>query len=158
MGLDYNSSFVCSKDKQLQCFRKIVKSCAKQGNKIISIHSVKAAGTVIDELEQAGAFRSCICILHWFTGTANERSLAINNGAFFSINPRMLSTKNGKETIKAIPSESILLETDAPFTKKFNSAEDLKLELEHLAHEISDIRNEDIRNTVEFTSMRVFGE
>ena len=82
------------------------------------IHSVRAVGSVVDELNTAGTFLNNTCIFHWFTGTASERRRAIEAGAWFSINPRMLKTKSGLETIKTIPADRILLETDAPFTMK----------------------------------------
>ena len=91
IGLDFNSGYIASKEQQLSCFRKIIKACADEGNKVLSIHSVKAVGVAIDELKVAGAFQNNICIFHWFTGTAAERKKAIEAGAWFSINPRMLT-------------------------------------------------------------------
>ncbi len=156
IGLDFNSSYMSSKNEQINCFRAIVNACVEQGDKVLSIHSVKAAGAVIDVLETAGAFHTCKCIFHWFTGTVSERKRAIENGALFSINPKMLRTKSGQETIRAIPEESILLETDAPFTKKNTTAEKLKNELTYLVNAVSDLRGKDIFETVERNSELVW--
>ena len=147
-----------SKDEQVMCFRAIVNVCMEQGHKVLSIHSVKAAGIVIDELEKAGTFQTCKCIFHWFTGTVIERKRAIENGALFSINPKMLRTKSGQETIKAIPEESILLETDAPFTPKYNTAEELRDELIHLIEAISDLRKQDMYRIIEANSAAIMGD
>lgn len=155
IGLDFNSAYIHSKEKQIKCFQSIVNACVKDGHKVISIHSVKAAGAVIGELETAGAFQNCKCIFHWFTGTVSELKRAIENGALFSINPNMLRTKSGQETIKAIPEESILLETDAPFTKKYNSVKDLKNELMNMVAAISEIRGQDMNGIIEENSMAV---
>lgn len=148
IGLDFNSQYSTSKEKQLSCFQKIAKLCANEGKKVLSIHSVKAAGAIIDELNDAGTFESCICILHWFTGTTGERKRAVEAGAYFSINSRMLATKSGQETIKAIPAERILLETDAPFTKKIKGIRNLKVELKNIIAGISSIRGRDMSDQI----------
>lgn len=153
IGLDFNSDFIATKDQQLFCFQKIAKSCADEGNKVISIHSVKAAGITIKELEKARTFQNNICIFHWFTGTAAERQRAIDDGAWFSVNPRMLKTKSGQETIRAIPADRVLLETDAPFAVRINSVADLQVELERLIDGISTIRGENIKKQVEKNAM-----
>lgn len=158
IGLDFNSAYTSSKDEQIKCFRAIVNSCMEQGHKVLSIHSVKAAGAVIDELERARTFQTCKCIFHWFTGNVSERKRAIENGALFSINPRMLRTKSGQETIKAIPEESILLETDAPFTMKYHSAIELRRELMYMVEAISDLREQDMYGIIEKNSAVMWGE
>ena len=142
--------------QQLSCFRRISEKCAVEGEKVLSIHSVKATGAVICTLKEAGTFKNCKCIFHWFTGTVSERKAAIENGAYFSINPKMLKTKSGQETICNIPADSILLETDAPFTMKFNFVSDLNTELGSIAKEISYIRGDDIIDQIEENSMKLF--
>lgn len=149
IGLDFNSAYVASKEQQLFFFRKIAKVCADESNKVLSIHSIKAAGVAIDELKRAGTFNNNICIFHWFTGNAAERRIAIDAGAWFSINSKMLKTKSGKDTIKSIPADRLLLETDAPFINKFSSVMELKSELKNLIIEINKIRGEDIQNQIE---------
>ncbi|WP_044931792.1 Qat anti-phage system TatD family nuclease QatD [Oribacterium sp. NK2B42] len=156
IGLDFNSSYIASKEQQLFSFRKIGKACAAEGNKVLSIHSVKAAGAVIDELEKAGTFENNICIFHWFTGTAAERRRAIEAGAWFSINPRMLKTKSGQETIKAIPADRLLLETDAPFVMKIRTTEELAKELNKLVVGISELRAESMFGWITDNSKRLF--
>ena len=156
IGLDFNTGYVESKDQQVVAFRKIAKACAEEGGKVLSIHSVKSATTVIEELEIAGTFKTCICILHWFTGTAKDRQRAIENGAYFSINPKMLRTKSGKDNVIVIPSEKILLETDAPFTKKFFSVVELENELRILVDGIVAARGENIRGQIEENCDRVW--
>ena len=155
IGLDFNSAHIASQKQQRSCFREIAKACAAEGNKVISIHSVKAAGAVIDELEKAETFHNNICIFHWFTGTAAERRRAIEAGAWFSINPQMLKTKSGQETIKAIPANRLLLETDAPFVNNIDSMNSLKKRLEYLVAEISKIQGKDVSSTIEINSLRI---
>lgn len=155
IGLDFNSAYMASKERQLFCFRRIAKACANEGNKVLSIHSVKAAGAVIDELEKAGTFQNNICIFHWFTGTAVERRRAIEAGSWFSINPRMLKTKSGQETIKAIPIDRLLLETDSPFVVKVGTVRMLKKQLLELMTGISELRGIDQSRIIEENSLRI---
>ena len=156
IGLDFNSSYIAFKEQQLSSFWKIAKACADEGNKVLSIHSVKAAGAVIDELAKVGTFQNNICIFHWFTGTAFERSRAIEAGAWFSINPRMLKTKSGLETIKAIPADRLLLETDAPFVNNIDSVRSLKERLEKMVEDISKIRGTREIGMIVDNSLRLF--
>ena len=155
IGLDFNTDFIASKEQQVSCFRKIAKACADEGGKVLSIHSVKAARTVIDELEIAGAFKNNICIFHWFTGSVSECKRAIEAGAYFSINPRMVRTKSGQETIKTVPADRILLETDAPFTIKIPNVNSLIEELQRLVEVISEIHEESIESQIIKTSSRI---
>ena len=155
IGLDFNLAYIASKEQQLSYFREIAKACADEGNKVLSIHSVKALGAVIDELEKAGTFQNNSCIFHWFTGTAAERRRAIEAGAWFSINPRMLKTKSGQETIKMIPADRLLLETDAPFVNNIDSVHSLKERLEELVAGISKIRGKDESSMIEVNSLRI---
>ena len=156
IGLDFNSSYIAFKEQQLSSFRIIAQACADEGNKVLSIHSVKATGAVIDELAKAGTFQNNICIFHWFTGTAFERSRAIEAGAWFSINPRMLKTKSGQETIKAIPADRLLLETDAPFVNNIDSVRSLKERLEKMVEDISKIRGTRESGMIVDNSFRLF--
>lgn len=155
IGLDFNRNFVESKLQQLSCFRKIANACSTEGKKVLSIHSVKSARCLIEILEEERTFQTCQCIFHWFSGTASERKLAIEKGAYFSINSKMLKTKSGQDTIRSIPKDRILLETDAPFTMKFNSVAGLKNELENIAKSISDIRKEDLILQIEENSEKI---
>lgn len=156
IGLDFNSSFIESKAMQLSVFRRIVKVCAVEGDKVLSIHSVKAADAVIDELADARAFSSCTCIFHWFTGTVTARRRAVENGAYFSVNSRMLKTKSGQELVRSVPSNRLLLETDAPFAKRITSSEALKFELTTLVESISQVRCENCATEIRENSALVW--
>lgn len=158
VGLDFNKDFVGSKTKQISCFQRISKACAKEGKKVLSIHSVNASNTVIEILKESETFNNCQCIFHWFTGTVSERKKAIESGAYFSVNSKMLKTKSGQETIRNIPKDRILLETDAPFITKLNSVHDLQNELECIANGISYIRGVDIVSQIAENSMNLFDD
>lgn len=61
----------------------------------------------------------------------------------------MLKTKSGQETIKAIPADRLLLETDAPFTIKIGATKNLAVEFDSLVAGINRIRMEETREQIE---------
>ena len=86
--------------------------------RVISIHAVRSAGAVLDVLESHGLLipnpDSPAIIFHWFSGTSDELIRARNAGCYFSVNERMLASKRGREYVRQIPLDHLLLETDAP--------------------------------------------
>lgn len=126
VGLDFNRQFYESKDKQLHVFDTVIRESAYHEGKIISIHSVKSAKQVLDIIEKYNCCDTCQCILHWYSGELKQLKRAIEMGCFFSINLRMLESANGKNIIKHIPIERILVESDAPFINDVNNMMSLK--------------------------------
>ena len=114
VGLDFAPRREGTFETQLDAFERIVDACCAQNGKVISIHAVRSATTVLDVLERHRATRSNACILHWFSGTSQELARARNMGCYFSINPVMLATKRGRAYVRQIPPERLLLETDLP--------------------------------------------
>ncbi len=82
--------------------------------RVMSIHSSKAASETLDILGRTGCLDACTCVFHWFSGSQDELSRAIDAGCLFSVNERMLKTKRGRAYARAIPEDRLLLETDAP--------------------------------------------
>lgn len=111
IGLDYSKGV--SKE-QTQIFERIIESCESFDDKIISIHSRKAATSVIDIV---GESKNKI-IFHWFTGNNKELERAIDKGYYFSVNSDMLTTKKGEGLISAVPVNKLLIESDSPFIKQ----------------------------------------
>lgn len=114
VGLDFSSRRVGTKSGQIQAINHIVNACAEQGNKVISFHCVQAYDELLSLLETSGAYKTCTCIFHWFSGSSEHLKRARQLGCYFSVNVRMLSSKRGREYAKAIPEKKLLLETDAP--------------------------------------------
>jgi TatD DNase family protein len=109
IGLDYVTENEDERALQRAVFDDILSACADAGNKIISIHSRRAANDVISRV--AGDFPGAI-ILHWFSGS--EENVGSATGCYFSINPAMISSRSGKKLIRAMHPERILTETDGP--------------------------------------------
>lgn len=53
-------------------------------------------------------------IFHWFSGASDDLHRAIKLGCFFSVGPRMLASRRGREYARQIPVSQLLLETDMP--------------------------------------------
>lgn len=114
IGMDTSPRRAFFEAEQKEAFEKIVHASVRAGSRVLSIHSVSSASTVLDVLEHAGAFMNCTCIFHWFSGSMAEMIRAKNAGCYFSINPRMMKTHKGKEYVSQLPTELLLLETDLP--------------------------------------------
>ena len=100
--------------RQREAFHHIARRCGAGGNKILSLHSVRAAGEVLDTLEETGCTQSCRCIFHWFSGSTEDLWRAIRAGCWFSVNEMQAGTRRAKEQLKLIPANRLLLETDLP--------------------------------------------
>jgi TatD DNase family protein len=117
VGLDAGPRFYGSFDAQKQVFEAVLRDCAKQGGKILTIHSVRAARIVLDMLEACLPRSRGAAVLHWFTGTRAEAERAVRLGACFSINRQMLTSDHHRSLVASLPLDRILTETDGPFTK-----------------------------------------
>lgn len=119
IGLDFGKRRETSRDVQMDAFRRICAVAGEAGGKVLSLHAVGAAAEVLDVLEGTGCLTfggegSCDCILHWYSGPSDQLQRAVRLGCFFSINPRMLQTKRGREYARILPADRLLLETDLP--------------------------------------------
>ena len=119
IGLDFGKRREASRDVQLDAFRRICAVAGETGGKVLSLHAAGAAAEVLDVLEETGCLASggegsCDCILHWYSGPSDQLLRAERLGCFFSINPRMLQTKRGREYARILPADRLLLETDLP--------------------------------------------
>lgn len=120
IGLDFSARFAGSEPLQIQAFGRLCDTLAQHplARRVISIHAVRSAGTVLDVLESHGLLipnpDSPFIIFHWFSGTSDELVRARDAGCYFSVSERMLATKRGREYARQIPLDRLLLETDAP--------------------------------------------
>ena len=112
IGLDYSNRH-SSEDRKLQrkVFKKVLNKCAEVGNRVISIHSRRAASDVISMV--GNNFPGTV-ILHWYSGGLGDLEQAVLNKFYFSINPAMIKSKAGQNIISRIPQNRVLTETDGP--------------------------------------------
>ena len=83
-------------------------------------------------------------IFHWFSGTSDDLHRAVELGCFFSVGPRMLASRRGREYARQIPLGQLLLETDMPARKGGNlPAEVWRAELNNALSGIAQLRSLD---------------
>jgi TatD DNase family protein len=116
VGLDAGPRYFRNFDVQVKMFERVLCSCAEHGNKIISIHAVRAARNVLTLVKKHLPQNKGKTVFHWFTGSKAEAKEAVALGCYFSINPEMLKSESRRELIASLPIERILTETDGPFT------------------------------------------
>ncbi len=162
IGLDASPKHVPegSLDLQASLFEKICRACARTGTaagpKILSLHAVKAAGLTLDILGYTGCLENCRCIFHWFTGSNEELTRAVRAGCMFSINDMMLRTRRGREYVRQIPADRLLLETDLPPGRDVPfTAREILTELENTLEEVNLIRGAEMRSVICDNSDRI---
>lgn len=148
VGLDFSARFAGSEPLQIQTLDRLCDTLVQHplAGRVISIHAVRSAGTVLDALESYGLLtpspNSPAIIFHWFSGTSNEFVRARNAGCYFSVNERMLATKRGREYARQIPLDRLLLETDAPAEPQADaSARQLIASLKSASLHIAELKN-----------------
>jgi TatD DNase family protein len=116
VGLDAGPRFYHSMQRQQQVFERVLRACARQGDKILSVHSVRAAGAVIELIQAYLPADRGRVVLHWFTGSKAEARRALDLGCYFSINSQMLHNDRQCALLATLPADRLLTETDGPFT------------------------------------------
>jgi TatD DNase family protein len=117
VGLDAGPRFYRSLDQQKDIFARVLRACSQAGGKVITVHSVRSAKTVLDHIEEHLRQRTNRVVLHWFTGTKSEAARALDMGCYFSINGTMLNSEKASALVRTLPVERMLTETDGPFTE-----------------------------------------
>ncbi|EEF38379.1 deoxyribonuclease, putative [Ricinus communis] len=88
---------------------------AKELNRPVSVHCVRAYGDLLESMKSMGPFPAGV-ILHSYLGSAEMVPEFAKLGAYFSFSGFLMSMKvqKAKRVLKAVTSDRILLETDAP--------------------------------------------
>ncbi|XP_052153773.1 uncharacterized protein LOC127771867 isoform X2 [Oryza glaberrima] len=100
--------------EQVEVFQQQLE-LAKELNKPVSVHCVRAFGDLLEILKRTGPFPAGV-LLHSYLGSAEMVSSLEILGCYFSLSgflTGMKSTK-AKKMLKSMPLDRILLETDAP--------------------------------------------
>lgn len=141
IGLDAGPRFYRSFDAQERVFEHILRACAEQGGKVLTVHSVRAVGKVLGHLERALPPDRARVVLHWFTGTVAEARRAVALGCYFSINSEMLRSPKHRQLVAGLPSERLLTETDGPFVEA-NGRPVRPRDVAATVEELADLRQE----------------
>ena len=108
-------SFADIGTSRLTCLSTFWRKCREAGGRIMSLHSRRASGALLDYLErftEAGT-----PVLHWFSGSFRELETAIDLGCWFSVGPAMLASEKGRALAARMPRERVLTESDGPFAQ-----------------------------------------
>jgi TatD DNase family protein len=111
VGLDFSKEGRSTGKQQLDTFRFVARLMATSP-KFVTLHSRGAESAVLDTLTEFGVSGA---IFHWFTGSDAVLGEITMAGHFFSVNPSMTSSANGRRVIEAIPPDRILTESDGPY-------------------------------------------
>ncbi|MCP4617039.1 MAG: TatD family hydrolase [Bradyrhizobium sp.] len=115
IGLDGGPELKSTWDVQRRVFDEILRMCGVAGGRIMTIHSRRAAGPVLDSL--ASKDDAGVAVLHWFSGSQRELKRAIDQGCWFSVGPAMLIGEKGRAMTAIMPPERVLTESDGPFAQ-----------------------------------------
>lgn len=140
VGLDGGSTVPMA--QQRSAFRGALE-VARDQSRLVSIHSVRAASTVLDELESVGDVKGAI--LHWWRGNTSETARAIELGCFFSLNGAEVARP---KVLSALPVDRVLTETDFPHTRRSDNAADrpgVVTTIEHALGEAWELSGDDVR-------------
>ena len=114
-GLDYNRNF--SKPRtQRKWFEKQIE-IAEKLNMPLFLHEREAHEDLIDILEKYPEMAKK-SVIHCFTGTKEEAQNYLDLGAYIGITGWICDMRRGKNlqnAVKIIPSDKMMIETDAPF-------------------------------------------
>ena len=115
IGLDGAAEFRAHWQSQVIVFEHILAKCCSAGGRIMSLHSRRASGAVLDRIETFSEAGSPI--LHWFSGSLHDLDRAVKLGCWFSIGPAMLVSEKGRRLAARMPCERVLTESDGPFAQ-----------------------------------------
>lgn len=115
IGLDGSQQYRGKMQIQGEVFSRVLIVAQQLGGRVATIHSRRAAREVLACLAEHTTPHRVMPILHWFSDSAVLARQAVEQGCYFSVNRRMLSSKSGAALVRAMPAERILTETDAPF-------------------------------------------
>jgi TatD DNase family protein len=117
IGLDAGPRFYRSFPAQERVFVRILRACAEQRGKVLTVHSVRSVGKVLGHIERELPPDRSRVVLHWFTGTAAEARRAVALGCYFSVNGQMLRSPKHRKIVGGLPGDRLLTETDGPFVE-----------------------------------------
>ncbi|XP_056636784.1 deoxyribonuclease TATDN1 isoform X1 [Diorhabda sublineata] len=110
-GLDYDRLNFCPKDIQLKYFN-LQLSLTKTFNLPLFLHCRNAAEDLYAVLVNYPGVKG---VVHSFDGSYEEACKFLDLGLYIGLNGCSLKTDQNLETVKLLPSNRILLETDCPW-------------------------------------------
>lgn len=115
IGLDYNTSRV-PKEKQKEAFIRQMKLAYNLKLPVV-IHCREATGDMIEILKENKEFLKYGGVMHCFNKNSTVAKIFLELGLYLSIGGALTfpNTEKLKESVKNVPLEKLLLETDCPY-------------------------------------------
>lgn len=159
LGLDFHGRFAQSAPRQLRAFKAACLIAAEE-KRVLSLHTRAAELEALQVLEDTAASKACTCILHGFAGGGAALTRALEAGCMFSLGPRQLSSRRGREYALQLPSQRLLLETDADASapQRDPSPEEWSNQMSALLEDLSALRACPMEGQLEENWHRVFKE
>jgi TatD DNase family protein len=111
VGLDYHwESDLRKRDQQKVIFRKFIAAAEKYKLPLV-IHSWDAEPDCYTMVRDS----KVKCVFHCFSGDPELAKQIADRGFFISLSTNVCSSKKLRSIARAVPLESMLLETDSPF-------------------------------------------
>lgn len=133
-GLDYHwESDLRKRDQQKVIFRRFIAAAEKYRLPLV-IHSWDAEPDCFAMVRDS----KLKCIFHCFSGEPELAKQIVDRGFYVSLSTNICFSKNLRKIARAVPLESMLLETDSPFLdpeRKRNVPWNIKLSAEKIATE-----------------------
>ncbi|KDN95748.1 hypothetical protein EI16_05485 [Hydrogenovibrio marinus] len=137
IGLDFAEEYLSTQSIQERYFAAQVELSAKRGLSL-SIHCRKAFDAVLSELKENNIERA---VMHGFSGSHEQAKPFIEMGYKLGVGPQVLNLQSTKyeKLVKYAPLDSLVLETDAPYSK-FGSEMNLPQRLQAISERIAAIK------------------
>jgi len=157
VGLDY---WVCRDEARREAQREAFKTMVALAGELdlpLNVHSRSAGHYTIDLLLAAGARR---VLMHAFDGKASHARRGAEAGFVFSIPPSIVRSEQKQKLVRALPLESLALETDSPVLgptrEERNEPANVIVSARAIA-EIKQVGEGEVRERTSETARRVFG-
>ena len=158
IGLDFQPRIAPDsdcRDTQREVFRKQVKF-AMEHDLPVNVHSRSAGKPTIAVLKECNARK---VLLHAFDGRPSVAMEGVKEGYFFSIPPSIVRSEQKERLVKAIPLDSLLLETDSPALgpdkTKRNVPANITLSCKAIAR-IKGVSEEEVANITSDNALKLF--
>lgn len=159
IGFDYHY-MNSPKEIQRTVFEKQLE-IAKERNLPVIIHCREAHNDCISILKNSGIDKG---VMHCFSGSGKEAEEYLNLGFYISFAGPVTfkNAKKAKETVKIIPDDRLLLETDCPYLapQAFRGQRNEPSYIKYIYEEVANLRNasvEEIASIVSKNAHSVFG-